>query len=262
MTRARLRSTVVLSGLILLAAPWLAERVLPRGILYLSILWFAAAGFLLHAAFLILKSWMGRAGAVAVLMVLTLSPVLLTAVPLPPPAAIHFPCPRNWTNLATWELRASPTASISFGIGTGRVKLCYGRPASRGRRMIGGRLVPFGRLWRTGANEPTTIITTTPLQIAGIAVPAGRVSLYTVPGPETWEIILNSSTRQWGHESEYTDAVKAGELGRTILPSEISQSSLERLTFSVESRDSRKEVELVLRWERILVRIPISAGPR
>jgi hypothetical protein len=253
---------VVLSGLILLVAPWLAERVLSGGILYLSILWFAAAGFLLHAAFLILKSWMGRAGAVAVLMVLTLSPVLLTAVPLPPPAAIHFPCPRNWTNLATWELRASPTASISFGIGTGRVKVCYGRPASRGRRMIGGRLVPFGRLWRTGANEPTLIITTTPLQIAGIPVPAGRASLYTVPGPETWEIILNSSTRQWGIESEYSDAVKARELGRAILPSEIRQSSLERLTFSVESRESQKQVDLVLRWENILVRIPISAGSR
>ena len=141
----------------------------------------------------------------------------------------------------------------------GTVKVCYGRPALRGRGMIGGKYVPFGRLWRTGANEPTTVISTAPLDIAGVTVPAGRVSLYTVPGPETWEIIVNGSTSQWGLESEYGDSIKARELGRAILRSEAVTPLLERLTFSVEPevRGSRDSVGLVLRWQGTRVRIPI-----
>jgi hypothetical protein len=154
--------------------------------------------------------------------------------------------------------------SVSFTLATTRVKICYGRPASRGRRMIGGRFVPFGRLWRTGANEPTTIISTGALDIAGIRVPRGRSSLYTVPGPETWEIILNRSTTQWGIESEYRDALKSGELGRAILRSETAEPQLERLTLSLEPEASgdRNTIELQLRWEQTRVRIPVSAASR
>lgn len=122
--------------------------------------------------------------------------------------------------------------------------------------MLGGKYVPFGRLWRTGANEPTTIIATGALEIAGIPVPAGRTTLYTVPGPETWEVILNRSTSQWGIESEYGDAVKAQELGRAILRSETAAAPVERLTLSVEPE------ALVLRWERTQVRIPVLSAPR
>ena len=128
--------------------------------------------------------------------------------------------------------------------------------------MIGGRYVPFGRLWRTGANEPTTLITTGPLEVAGILVPAGRSSLYTVPGPETWEIILNRSVSQWGIESEYTDAVKAGELGRAILRSETTPTSLERLTLLVEPEANGQGVDLLIRWETTEVRIPILPASR
>ncbi len=126
--------------------------------------------------------------------------------------------------------------------------------------MLGGKYVPYGQLWRTGANEPTTVISTGALDVAGIPVPAGRHSLYTVPGPESWEIIVNRSVSQWGLESEYTDSVKAGELGRAILPSESSATAIERLTLSVSPADSTVGTrDLILEWEGTRIRIPVVA---
>ena len=208
-----------------------------------------------------LRTWIGRVAAGIVAVVLGLLPVAITAIPFSPGTAVRLPCPRNWQRLSAWQLRPSPTGSVRFLVGSAEVKVCYGRPASRGRRMLGGRYVPFGRLWRTGANEPTLIISTGALDIAGIKVPAGRSSLYTVPGPETWEVILNRSTTQWGIESEYTDTVKAQELGGAILPSESLDPPLERLTLSAEP-EGHGGVVLVLRWENTLVRIPILPGSR
>ncbi|HEU5217014.1 MAG TPA: DUF2911 domain-containing protein, partial [Gemmatimonadales bacterium] len=225
--------------------------------------WILAAGSLLYAAFLILKTWIGGIGASILIVVLAALPIALTAIRFSPATAVRLPCPRNWGMMPTWQLRPSPMGSVRFTVGAARVKLCYGRPALRGRRMLGGKHVPFGRLWRTGANEPTTIISTGALEIAGIQVPAGRSSLYSVPGPETWEVILNRSTSQWGIESEYSDAVKAGELGRAILPSRNLESSLERLVFFVEPGSGRSDsLDLVLRWEHSEVRIPVRSGSR
>lgn len=264
MTRRSFRATVVLAGLFLLAGYWLAPRVPSGTILYLSIAWLAAAGYLLYSIFLLLRTWIGRAGAGILVVALVLVPIALTTIPVSPSTAVHLPCPRNWGWLPTWQLRPSPMGSVSFTLGRAKVKICYGRPASRGRRMLGGSRVPFGKLWRTGANEPTTIISTGALDIAGIPVPVGRSSLYTVPGPETWEIILNRSTSQWGIESEYTDSVRAQELGRAILRSEHVAPPLERLTFFVEPEANGKSdaMELVLRWEGIQVRIPVAPASR
>ncbi|NIU19704.1 MAG: DUF2911 domain-containing protein, partial [Actinobacteria bacterium] len=94
------------------------------------------------------------------------------------------------------EGRVSPLDSITFQVDGDPVKLCYGRPSARGRTMIGGPDVPFGRLWRTGANEPTMIHTTVPITVAGIAIAPGSYSLYTVPGEERWEVVVNRSITQ------------------------------------------------------------------
>ena len=69
--------------------------------------------------------------------------------------------------------RRSPLDSLTFSVRNQPVKVCYGRPSARGRTMLGGPSVPYGRLWRTGANEPTVFFTPIPLKLAGIAVPPG-----------------------------------------------------------------------------------------
>jgi hypothetical protein len=252
MTRSRLRWMVVATGVFLLAGRWLAPSLPPAVAIPVSLVWLALLGFLVYATFIVLRSWLGPRMAVAIVLIAVLVPVAGTMIPAPPDLAMRLPCSRNWGWLATWMLRSSPIGTTFVRVDGTPVKICYGRPAARGRTMLGGSRVPFGQLWRTGANEPTTIIAPIGLVVAGVQIPAGRAALYTIPGPESWEIILNASTSQWGLETEYRDAIRSRELGRAIVPSEQSDSFVERLTFLPDSAG------VVLAWERTRVRIPIE----
>jgi hypothetical protein len=165
------------------------------------------------------------------------------------------PCPHRNVPL---EGRKSPLDSLTFSVAGKQVKVCYGRPSSRGRQMLGGEAVPYGQLWRTGANEPTIFSTPISLSIAGIEVKPGVYSLYTVPGPREWEIIVNRSTDQWGEESRYTPEVKAQEVGRGKVPSETAKRAVETFTISAEPTSS-KAAALVLEWEKTRIKIPIRA---
>ena len=156
------------------------------------------------------------------------------------------------------EDRLSPRDSLTFRLAGERVTLCYGRPAARGRTMLGGRL-PYGELWRTGADEPTMIHTSVPLELADIAVEPGIYSLYTVPGPEEWKIIVNRAIDQWGHERYYTEEVAAKEVGRATLKSAGTEEHMEMLTFRVEPQ-GEGQADLILEWEKTRVRIPLSAS--
>jgi hypothetical protein len=254
---------VVTAGLVLLGAQLLAPHLPYPQILVASALWYCALAVLLWSAIQILSVRFGRKPALGVVALALALPVLLTAIRPAPPLALRLPCPRNWGWLPTWLLRSSPLGSLSFEVGEARVKLCYGQPAARGRRMLGGSRIPYGRLWRTGANEPTTLITTAALEVAGIAVPPGRTAPYTIPGPESWELILTAATSQWGIESEFTTAVRSRELGRAILPSERGEY-VERLSWSHEpaTRGNSDLTDLVLSWETTRLRIPLRAALR
>ncbi|HTO72390.1 MAG TPA: DUF2911 domain-containing protein [Gemmatimonadales bacterium] len=153
--------------------------------------------------------------------------------------------------------RQSPLDSLSFPVKGGMVKVCYGRPSARGRTMIGGENVPYGKLWRTGANEPTMIHTTVPLTIAGIAVPAGSYSLYTVPGESEWVVIVNRSITQWGEEHGYTREVEAKEVGRGKVKPGKLDSPIEQFTIRSEAAGA-DGATLILEWEHTQVRIPVS----
>ncbi len=124
--------------------------------------------------------------------------------------------------------------------------------------MIGGENVPYGTLWRTGANEPTIFFTPIALTVAGLKVPAGQYSLYTVPGASEWEIIINKSTSQWGEESEYTDKVRAQEVGRAKVPSEQLKDPIE--TFTIRAEPAGANTMLVLEWEKTRVKVPFVVG--
>jgi hypothetical protein len=262
-SRTAIRRALVLSGLALVAGPLLAPGPLARMIPAASAAWYLALAVFAVSAFTVLRAWLGRWAAGTLVGLGLASPILLTALPFPPALALKLPCPRNWGWMPTWQLRPSPMGSLVFQVDSARVKICYGRPAARGRRMIGGRRVPFGQLWRTGANEPTTIISPVPLEVAEVPVPAGRVSLYTIPGPESWELILNSATGQWGIESEYTEAVRAHELGRVIVPSvrDPAAARVERLTITAAPRPDGS-ADMILAWEGTMVPIPVRRAPR
>ncbi len=191
-----------------------------------------------------------------------LTALALTALMAPPLApatqAADTACQVLLPNDVPVEGRKSPLDSLTFTVAKRPVKVCYGRPSSRGRTMIGGAAVPYGRLWRTGANEPTILFAPVALTVAGIAVPPGKYSLYSVPGATEWEIIVNRSTAQWGEESNYTPEVQKQEVGRAKVKSETVKAPIE--TFTLRSEGAGSGATLVLEWEKTRVRIPVKRG--
>lgn len=95
------------------------------------------------------------------------------------------------------EKPASPQATATGKVGAANVKIVYSQPSARGRKIMGG-LVPYGEVWRTGANEATTIEFDKPVKIEGKDLAAGKYALFTIPGENEWTIIINKDVKQWG----------------------------------------------------------------
>jgi hypothetical protein len=169
--------------------------------------------------------------------------------PEPASAPACVPSPRM-----ALEGRASPYDSATFQVGGATGQVCYGRPSAAGRTMLGGDIVPHGRLWRTGANEPTILHLPVASTVAGVEVAAGSYSLYTVPGPDEWEVVVNRATSQWGHESQYP-SVAEQEAGRGRVPAERLEEHVE--TFTIRAEPAGAGSDLVLEWEHTRVRIPV-----
>jgi hypothetical protein len=91
----------------------------------------------------------------------------------------------------------SPKAEANGTVGPAKVHVVYCQPSARGRKIMGG-LVPYGEVWRTGANEATTIEFDKPVKIEGKELAAGKYSLFTIPGENEWTFIFNKDTKQWG----------------------------------------------------------------
>jgi len=99
--------------------------------------------------------------------------------------------------------RLSPATTASGNVRGARITIDYSSPAVRGRK-IWGELVPYDKVWRAGANEATLITIDKDVQIEGKALPAGKYSLYAIPGETEWIIIINSVTGQWGINKDGT----------------------------------------------------------
>src|SRR5213596_1121254 len=103
----------------------------------------------------------------------------------------------------------SSTQIIKQELGLGTVELSYSRPNIKGRKIFGD-LVPFGKVWRAGANEATTFVTSGDIVVGGKTVPAGSYTIFTVPGADKWTLIVNKKTGEWGIPYRY----ESDELGR------------------------------------------------
>ena len=143
--------------------------------------------------------------------------------------------------------KLSPEATVSQTVGTTTVTLDYHRPQVRGRR-IWGELVPFGQVWRTGANEATTIKFTDPVRVNGQPVPAGTYALFSIPGPEQWTLILNKRSRQFG-TFEYQPKE---DLIRFDVKAKMVKEHSEWLTYEVYPA-SRSSAYVDLYWEKLRV---------
>lgn len=150
--------------------------------------------------------------------------------------------------------RPSPLDSASVRLNDAEVKVCYGAPSARGREVMGG-LVPWDAPWRSGANEATTLRVAAAVDLGGIRLEPGSYSLYTIPGEDSWEIVVNRQFERWG--IPISDEVRGDDLGSTTVPSEGIDPAVERLTFHFEPPEENR-TELVLEWENTRVRIPVT----
>jgi tetratricopeptide (TPR) repeat protein len=143
--------------------------------------------------------------------------------------------------------RLSPHASVSQIVGTTTVTVEFNRPAVKGRR-IWGDLVPYGEVWRAGANEATTIRFSDAVKVNGSPVPAGIYALFIIPGPEQWTFILSKRWRQFGaFEYQGKDDVL-----RFHTKPRAQSSSTEWLTYEI-TPTSRSSAYVELLWERLRV---------
>jgi hypothetical protein len=136
----------------------------------------------------------------------------------------------------------SPPAKASVQLNGKSVTIDYNTPHMRGRKIVGG-LVPYGQVWRTGANPATTLKTSTNLKIGTLDVPAGTYTIYTLPNADKWLLIVNKQTGQWG--TEYS---QGQDLGRTPLTGKTLSSPQEVMSISFE-HTAGASTELHVKWE-------------
>ncbi len=128
------------------------------------------------------------------------------------------------------EARPSPAESTSCDLGGGKtIKTDYSSPRMKGRKIYGG-LVPYGQVWRTGANEATTFVTSADVVVGGKLVPAGSYTLFSVPNADRWSLIINKKTGEWGIPYKY----ESDELARVDMKVSHLPSPLEDFTISYE----------------------------
>jgi hypothetical protein len=135
---------------------------------------------------------------------------------------------------------------------TKNVKVTYGQPSKKGR-VIFGDLVPYGEVWRTGANEATEITFSSDVVISGKTIKAGTYTLFTIPQKNTWTIILNSELKQWG--SYGYSKIK----DKNVLSVEVNVETIkeqEKLSFSFT--DNSKGTTLNMMWDSVKVSLPIQ----
>lgn len=130
------------------------------------------------------------------------------------------------------------------------IKAIYGRPQKK-ERVIFGELEPYGKVWRTGANEATEIKFYKDVTIDGKVVKAGTYALFTIPDKDKWTIILNSELDQWGAYS-YN---KEKDVLRTDVPVKPSSAPIEAFTIIFKED---KTVSMVLAWDKVIVEVPIT----
>lgn len=126
------------------------------------------------------------------------------------------------------KAKPSPAASATCDLGGGKsIKTDYSSPRMRGRKIYGD-LVPFGEVWRTGANEATTFVPSTDVEVGGKNVPAASYTIFTVPNADQWKLIINKKTGEWGIPYKY----ESDELARVPMKVSKLPSSVEDFTIS------------------------------
>ena len=146
--------------------------------------------------------------------------------------------------------RPSPPATAAGKVNNANIAIIYSSPSVKGRQ-VWGSLVPYDKVWRAGANEATIFTTDQPIKVEGKTLPAGKYSLYAIPGQNEWTMIFNSETGQWGIKQggETTEDPSKDVLRVKVKPQK-SDTMNEHLTYTVDDNG------FALLWDN--VKVPVS----
>ncbi|HVX26225.1 MAG TPA: DUF2911 domain-containing protein [Parafilimonas sp.] len=148
--------------------------------------------------------------------------------------------------------RPSPPATATGTVNGATITIDYSSPAVKGRKIWGG-LVPYDKVWRAGANEATLFTTSKDIMVEGKKLPAGKYSLYAIPGEKEWVIIFNSKTGQWGvKEDESTTEDPANDVLRVTVKPQKSSAFNERMKFVINGKG------FALEWENLMVPVSVK----
>jgi len=148
--------------------------------------------------------------------------------------------------------RPSPHDTTEVTLKGKKITIEYGRPYLKGRK-VGQELAPYGKVWRTGADEATALNTEIDLNIGGVKVPAGKYTLYTLPSEGTWKLIINKQTGQWGTKYDESQDLARIDMKKSALP-----QSVEQFTISFDKKNENT-ANLNLDWENTRVSVEIRA---
>ncbi len=147
--------------------------------------------------------------------------------------------------------RASPHEEVSATVGGKKITIAYGRPYKKGRDIFGA-LVPWGQVWRTGADEATMLTTDGDVTIGDLKVPKGSYALFTIPGQKDWQLIVNKNPKQWG-AFKY-DA--KDDLGKTTMKVAAATAPVEQLTISIAPAGNKGTLKVA--WDKSVASVGIT----
>ena len=148
--------------------------------------------------------------------------------------------------------RPSPPAQAQCSFSDGKtITVDYSSPRMKGRKIYGG-LVPYGKVDRTGANEATTFVPTADVTVGGKTVPAGNYTIFTIPNPDKWTLIINKKTGEWGIPYKY----EADELARVDMKVSQTPSPVENFTIAFDQKGNA--CTLNIKWENTQASVDIS----
>jgi len=150
------------------------------------------------------------------------------------------------------ESRPSPPAKATCNLAGGKtITVDYSSPRMRGRKIF-GELVPFGKIWRAGANEATTFVTDTDVTVGGKSVPAGSYTIFTIPGEGKWTLVISKKTGEWGTDYPGPD----NDLARVDMKVSKLPSAVENFTIAFDQ--SGAGCTLRMEWETTRAAVDIS----
>lgn len=152
--------------------------------------------------------------------------------------------------------RLSPQDTVEFKLNDLELEVFYNRPSKRDRDIFGA-LVPYERVWRTGANEATTFETNQPLKIGNDSLMAGKYTLWTIPCETEWEVIFNSKQYPWGVD-ELMQPMREPDFDALIIKVPVQKLDNPVEQFTIAFDNSTDNLSLTMAWDRVKISVPLK----